>query len=678
MRRRALGWCAVSPEASWAAAAGTLEEWLPALATAEVRGAGVSPAGRSIVIGNLQVQRRAGSLRPVVARETVVGAYFSGEGSLVYTLADGMADAVFRTNVKRATSGAVAANGAHTNAIRSALILVSPGGVAMLFPERPPPGEPFSLDEHRARFDQLRRPRYPTVLAQARTEPPMRPLSVAEIAGKGEDYLFTHDTVRDHQESLFVLKKVRGAQQPFSQWRYAEVLGSRPLGRPWLEPRPKPYQLTDVDHTLSNPRGRSAELTVRETLTALQPSRVLALSRWSDRVIQAGVGGHLELAPYTLQAVRSAAGAPLPYLHASGDLVVQRPEPLPAGATTTLEFVIRGDVFYNCEGMSYWELPTASWLPMPARLELQYFTYHAVVKAAAPFTPFSCGRTVRRWQEEGLECAEFREEKPIQIPVILAGKYRTLKRIPNGVTIRVSRYLIAEERSMQRIANIVTALLDVYKHYLGEYPVKELNVIEINAYGFGQALTGIIFITKEAFSPLEDVRARLFSQGINARLAHELAHTWWGHGAKLGEDKDQWLPESLAENMAEYAMGRLWKKQEFDMQLRRRQGNSKFVKDKGTVYLANYRSGGSGFEDRVGRLYNKGPLVLHALRQELGDDQFFIVLKTFVRSFEFRYAGTCHFLGITDFIPKKEMRPCFDRFLLGTEWPAQGKGGRER
>lgn len=157
-----------------------------------------------------------------------------------------------------------------------------------------------------------------------------------------------------------------------------------------------------------------------------------------------------------------------------------------------------------------------------------------------------------------------------------------------------------------------------------------------------------------------------------------MAHTWWGHVAKPGEWGDQWLSESLAEYMAAYAMGKLCKKQEFETQLRRWRSNSKFVKDRGWVYLANYPSGESVFEDRVGLLYNEGPPVLHALRQELGDDQFFTVLKSFLRSLEFRYAETQHFLGITDFVTKKDMWPFFDRFLLPTEWPAEGKSGGGR
>ncbi len=291
-------------------------------------------------------------------------------------------------------------------------------------------------------------------------------------------------------------------------------------------------------------------------------------------------------------------------------------------------------------------------------------------------TPFSRGRTVRRWHEEGLEGAELREDKPIQIPAILAGKYKTLEREHRGIRIRLSRYLSARERSMQQIASIISALLDLHEPYLGAFPFAEPHVIKINSYGFGQSPAGIIFfITREAFSPLEEVLARLFSQGINAPLAHEPAHTRWGHDAKLGAGEHQWLSESSAEYLAPYAMGQLLKKQEFDATLRRWKSNCNFVGDKGTVDLANHPAGQAGWEDRGILLYYKGPLVLQALRQELGESHFFTVLKSFMRSFKLSQAQAQHFLGITDYVTRQQWRPWFDRYLLGTEWPAEREQG---
>ena len=46
--------------------------------------------------------------------------------------------------------------------------------------------------------------------------------------------------------------------------------------------------------------------------------------------------------------------------------------------------------------------------------------------------------------------------------------------------------------------------MQFYKVYIGDFPFSELNLIEIEDLGCGQAPAGVIFITREAFNPIED------------------------------------------------------------------------------------------------------------------------------------------------------------------------------
>jgi hypothetical protein len=116
-------------------------------------------------------------------------------------------------------------------------------------------------------------------------------------------------------------------------------------------------------------------------------------------------------------------------------------------------------------------------------------------------------------------------------------------------------------------------------------------------------------------------------------------------------------------------MGRLHRDDEFRRAMDEWRGWSRFVKDNGSVYMANYLSGDRAGEDRNGLLYGKGPLVLHALRRELGDDAFFTVFKSFLKSFNFKYGETRHIIGLINFVTKKDYQPFFDRYVFGTEWP---------
>ena len=647
--------------------------WGQALAAPALAGAGVAASGRTLTYGHLELTPEGGRLHPVTVGGRIVGVYLSGGGRMRYVSTDPLEAATYRTNVRRAGTLEVGADGAFVDTFDGALVMLSAGAESLAgeggWPAGPADADAMAaLARHRERFAGDETRRYGQLLPQAMVDPPGAPVVVAEIVGGHDDYVFVLDPMRDHEESIAAMEKPKAVDPLFKDLRFPELLSSQPVGRARLEPRPKPFLLTAVDLTLVNPASLTAELEVIETFTAQSPVKVLALDLWSTRFGTAGAAARLVENPYTLRSVTLASGEALPFSHVNDELLVELPHGLKSGEQATLVFKITGDVLFNPGNDSYWEMPTDAWLPLP-RLDLQYLTYHAVVKARKPFVAFSCGRTVRRWEEGEMACAEFREDKPIQIPVVLAGKYTTHSEEQGGVTVRVSSYAMSDPRTMKKLAGNVFALMETYRPFLGAYPFAELNLIEINDYGYGQAPAGVIFITKEAFTPLQDELTRAFSGGINARLAHELAHTWWGHVVKLSTD-DAWLSESVAEYFSAYAISKLWRESEFKKAHGEWRAGSRFVKDTGTVYLADQLSGREGYEGRVKLLYAKGPLVLHALRGEIGDDnQFFTILKSYVKNFNFKTAETRHFIGLTNFITKKDYTPFFDRYLLGTEWP---------
>ena len=664
-------WLSFQPTKSNAA---TVHEWAEGFARPTLSGTGVDAARRTLAFGHLRLSECRGRLYPVVALDRLVGAFLDGTALLTYVSADPLERASYGTNVRRVTPWEIDAEGALRTPVESFLVMLSTGADALgggpEWREGTPPAEAVAaFAKHLERFANDRAPRYSQLMPQAMVDPPAQPLVIAEVSNDKRDLGYLLDPLRDHDEALWTLKESRFAERFEKDRRYPQLLSLQPVGRSRLEPRPRRFVLKNVDVTVVNPAGMKLEAEARETFAAVVPIDTLELSLWSARVITEGAGGTPDEHEVTLHRVTLADGTPLVFSHVNDDLVVQLPRTLRAGEEVALTFSYSGDVLYRPGGDSYWELPTEAWFPCPARLEMQCFTYHAVVKVAKPFVAFSCGKTVRRWEEGELACAEFNEELPIQIPVVLAGKYLTAERERQGVKVEIASYAMADTRATETLFKNILGLIEFYTFYLGPYPFSELKLIEINSYGFGQAPAGVIFITKEAFSPLQDEMTRLFSENVNARVAHEMAHTWWGHVVKLGAPEDQWLSESVAEYYSAYAMGKLWHASKFDKALGEWRGNSKFIKDRSSVYLASQLSGEEAYEDRFGLLYAKGPLVLHALRQELGDNGFFTVLKSFVTNSRFKPGETRHFIGVTNFVTKKEMTPFFERYLLGTEWP---------
>ena len=74
--------------------------------------------------------------------------------------------------------------------------------------------------------------------------------------------------------------------------------------------------------------------------------------------------------------------------------------------------------------------------------------------------------------------------------------------------------------------------------------------------------------------------------------------------------------------------------------------------------------------DRTNLVYSKGAILLHTLRQELGDDLFFTTLRSFLRSFEKRGTVTTDdFVALLGFVTKKDWKPWFEKYYYGTEMP---------
>jgi len=293
---------------------------------------------------------------------------------------------------------------------------------------------------------------------------------------------------------------------------------------------------------------------------------------------------------------------------------------------------------------------------------------------------FSIGSTVRRWEEGNLACAEFREDHPTALPTVLGGRYGTftLDSPELGIRVTVASYADdSSEKRLRKIAENSLAIIEFYQKLLGDYPYDELKLVEINAYGFGQAPAGLIYITRELYDSA--LQSGGWSEGINSRLAHEIAHTWWGHVVKWSDPQDQWLSESLADYYAEFAMSTLTKKLKWKDAMQRWRSQSAFVDDHASVLLANQLAGEKADDERVALLYGKGPLVLHALREEIGDQEFFTVWKSLTRNFQFKHVDTDTAIRMTNFVTQRDLAPFYETYLMGTAWPdGHGKSKNKR
>ena len=191
-------------------------------------------------------------------------------------------------------------------------------------------------------------------------------------------------------------------------------------------------------------------------------------------------------------------------------------------------------------------------------------------------------------------------------------------------------------------ADIMSWLIDL----LGPYPFAEYGVIAVP--GFPAALeTQSISIF--GVSPADELV-----------IVHELLHQWFGNSATLSQWSDTWLHEGFAA----YFMA-LWVEKQFGAGAYNGIISQNFAADKSLPAPGNPDI--SKLFDRS--VYFRGALVLHALRNEVGDDTFFAILRQFYSDNAYGIVSTADFIAVAEALSQRDLGGLFDAWLYGDTMP---------
>jgi len=585
--------------------------------------------GKELQVGNIKLTFASGSLVPLRGRQgEILGFVFEGSGNYAYKAADDPQS--FALNLKRNANLLNPNQDTVYDTFQHALVF----SAAPLIPELeqasgPVPGQAAGSFERIWKRIAQTYLEYDHLAAEARLNPGKLQYVYAEIEGGKATVGYMLDRVRTFDEMFMTFRKYQGVdlreKVTLNREDVAEEGDSTVAA-----------DLVDAQLDVATADNRSGTIKSDLTFRAQRDGlRVLPLLLMNNRKEEsydwAATANQLRV-----KRVLSDDGKELSFSHRYNEVLVQLPAAMKKDEVFRLKFETEGEVFTGFGGSrdnNYFELFLVSWFPQPFT-STEAFTYGLKVQTKKPWRPVASGTTVAfRETDNGFEL-ETRSSVPSRQVAVFAGNYKVREEKIGNITYRINAYAMARKQVLENLPKLAGAITQFYESKLGPAPFDDLDIVEIPySWGMGIAPPGMVLLTTEAYRSQLVWEVEYQSRGVNAVLAHEIAHQWFGHKAMVPSGTQKWMAESMAEYASGLAMAALnpderqakgWKAMYAEWK-----GN---VKECGGVPLdaAAFLGGADGGRDEWCVLYNKGPLVLHMFRTSVGDQAFWAVMKKYL------------------------------------------------
>jgi aminopeptidase N len=197
---------------------------------------------------------------------------------------------------------------------------------------------------------------------------------------------------------------------------------------------------------------------------------------------------------------------------------------------------------------------------------------------------------------------------------VAVGNYRRLESIsPDGIPLR--HYVFPERQAeFQDVEATLGEMIDWMSDLFGPYPFEAFGYVTVTGLGASLETQTMVILSQESIN--------------DGTMSHEMAHMWFGDWVNL----DSWGTMWRNEGFATYVSA-MWQMRDAPEELEQRMAElGQFVLENDSGYPLNDPPPAQLFG--MGS-YVKGAVVVHALRQEMGDEAFFNGLRAY---FE-RYGG---------------------------------------
>ncbi len=257
--------------------------------------------------------------------------------------------------------------------------------------------------------------------------------------------------------------------------------------------------------------------------------------------------------------------------------------------------------------------------------ESDWVTYELTVTTTAPYQAIVTGEMTEETDADGDYQATFVASHRTEPPSIFVGEFKIDERDHNGIRLRT--YFPADQQQLaETYLDQSAGYIDLFEDRIGDYPYDGFSMIAA-PLPVGLGFPGLTYISAQILRmPFMQTRS----------LAHEILHNWWANGVFIDYSEGNWA-EGLTTYMADYALAEIEGSDKAEQMRLGWLRDFSALPEERDQPLTAFRSKGHDADQVVG--YNKVALVLHMLKQEIGEEAFKAGLKAFWSAYRFQSAA---------------------------------------
>lgn len=243
----------------------------------------------------------------------------------------------------------------------------------------------------------------------------------------------------------------------------------------------------------------------------------------------------------------------------------------------------------------------------------------------------TAGELQKEWVSEKRRYFKYKTVQPINFMFALSSaRYAVKEEKHKDVNLRIY-YQRGQEYNLKGMFNGVKDALDYGGTNFAAYPSNQFTIAEIPQYkGAATAYPGVVF-SAERINFLGDYSQRSAINQSYAIAAHETAHQWWANKLSPMDEPGYAM---LTEALAKYTENVLIEKRFGKMYLR------KYLAYDNNLYFLNRNNSEKELPlvttlDQPYVHYQKGGLIMYAIKELIGEKQFNAVLRQLIADHEY-------------------------------------------